>query len=103
MTLIRYHPFLVGNGANAEYGDHFEGDMILNDEQLDALTSNTRNGLVSHQYRWPNKTIPYRLSKNHSKVQHDYIQLALETLESVSCIRFVQHTNERDYIHMSVI
>lgn len=77
--------------------------MILTQEQEDVLFSRTRNGLISKKYRWTNKTVPYQLSSDHSKEEQDYIEKGLKTLESVSCLKFVRRTNERDFIELTVI
>lgn len=76
--------------------------MILTEEQQEGLYGRTRNGLILTKYRWPNKTVPYELSSNHTKEQRDYIEKALRTIESVSCVKFVRRTNEVDYVEMKV-
>lgn len=97
--LIKFvFPKLVG-----EYGDFVEGDMRLTDEQMEDLFSPARNGLIKTKYRWPNKTVPYELNINHSQEQNDLIELALKTIESVSCVRFIKRTTETDYIDIMVI
>lgn len=87
-----------------EYGDHFQGDMVLTEEQRDEISSgiSSYNGLIATKYRWPNKTVPYILSPNHSKQQQDYIVLSLKIIESVSCVKFVERTNENDYVQIAV-
>lgn len=43
-----------------EIGGNFEGDMILNDEQLDYINGfSERNGLTNLMRRWNNNTVPY--------------------------------------------
>lgn len=86
-----------------EYGEYTEGDMRLTEEQIDDLFSPARNGLIKTKYRWPNKTVPYELNINHSKEQNEQIELALKTIESVSCMRFIKRTTEKDYIDIMVI
>lgn len=76
--------------------------MILTDEQKDALFGRTRNGMIQIGFRWPNKTVPYELSSNHTQEQRDYIELALATMESVSCLKFVRRTDETDYVEVKV-
>lgn len=75
--------------------------MILNEHQLATLSSN-RNGLIKVDYRWPNKTVPYQLNPNHTTAQNEYILLALDVLEAVSCIRFRPRTTENNYVQMGV-
>lgn len=76
--------------------------MILNEEQLHGLSTSGRNGVIPEKYRWPNKTIPYQLSANHSKEQQDFIEKGLRTLESVSCLKFVRRTNEKKFVNLTV-
>lgn len=75
--------------------------MLLTEKQLQELSSSARNGLISTDYRWPNKTIPYQLSMNHTKKQRDYIEQALGTIESVSCVKFIRRTHESDYVEVT--
>lgn len=76
--------------------------MELNEEQMEDLFSPARNGLIATKYRWPNKTLIYQMSEALSKEQRDYIELALKTMESVSCVKFVRRTNEEDYVEITV-
>lgn len=86
-----------------EKSGQFEGDILLNERQRDAIESgNTRNGLIDLSKRWPNKVVPVRLNSNHTKEQHAFIDKALRTLESISCIKFVWHTNQVHFIGMQV-
>lgn len=84
-----------------EYGNYVEGDMILTEEQMDTLYSPARNGLISKAKHWPNKTVYYQLSDEHTKEQRDYIELALKKMESVSCLKFVRRTNQNEYIELT--
>lgn len=76
--------------------------MILDDEQMEELFSPARNGLVDTKYRWPNKTLIYQLSDQHTKEQNAFIEDALKVLESVSCVRFKRRTNEQEYVQLTV-
>lgn len=76
--------------------------MNLSEEQFEALFSPARNGLLLTKFRWPNKTLTYQLSEDHTQEQRDYIELALKTLQSASCVRFVRRTNEEDYLAITV-
>lgn len=90
------------NEIDAEYGNHFEGDMILNEQQIGALNNDRRNGLVDINYRWPNNTVPYQLSQNHTTAQNAHILRALNMIESVSCIRFQPRINETMFVQLRV-
>lgn len=85
-----------------EYGEYFEGDMVLDAEQMEAILSSSRNGLLNTTYRWPDKTVVYEMTTNHTKEQQLYIKMAHWVIESVSCIKFVQRTNESHYIQYRV-
>lgn len=87
---------------DGEYGEYFEGDLMLNAEQFEAIKSHDRNGLINLKYRWPNKTVVYKMNANHTKEQQLYIKMAQWAIESVSCIKFVSHTNESEYIALQV-
>lgn len=92
----------TANEVDAEYGDHFEGDMILNEQQIDAMNMKQRTGLVDINYRWPNSTVPYQLNPNHTTAQNAHILRALGMIESVSCIRFQPRINETEFIQLGV-
>lgn len=85
-----------------EFGDHFEGDMILTKDQLDNILSPIRNGLIAKNYRWPNKIVPFALSPDHTESQNRMIEDALKKIEAVSCIKFVRRTNQNDYVQIIV-
>lgn len=74
----------------------------MTEQQINGLSVAGRNGLIDKKYRWPNGRVPYELSPAHTKQQRDQIEAALKHLESVSCIKFVPHTNEVDYIKIQV-
>lgn len=76
--------------------------MILTEEQMEELYSPARNGIISTKYRWPHRIVPYRLSRQHTKKQRHYIELALRKIESVSCLRFYRQRNEKHYIKITV-
>lgn len=85
-----------------EYGDQYEGDMVLNQEQMEIISTPERNGLILVKYRWPNKTVAYQLNANHTQQQRDFIEISLKTLESVSCLKFVRRTNEEEFVNLTV-
>lgn len=74
--------------------------MILNQEQMNYL--NIRIGLTDTKYRWQNKTVPYSLAPENTDEQVKQIKRAIDNLESVSCLKFVERTNENDFIQIYV-
>lgn len=85
-----------------EYGDKFQGDMVLSKEQRNALSARLQSGLLAKQYRWPEGIVAYNLSSGHTGKQQKQIKTAMQQIELVSCIKFIQHTNETDYIQFTV-
>lgn len=74
---------------------------MLSNDQLEALFSSPQNVSMLTNYRWPNKTIPYEHSQEHSKKQQEYIERAMKMIETVSCVKFIKRTNEEDYIEIT--
>lgn len=90
-------------GIVDEYGDHFEGDMILTRAQKAVVTGIAgRMGLSDPNYRWPNKTVIYEMADGHSEKQQDYIKFAMWIIGSVSCIEFKPRTTESGFISIEV-
>lgn len=86
-----------------EHSGKFEGDILLSDRQKNVFRSWTnRNGLNNLSMRWSNGVVPVHLAPNHTVEQLEFIDKALRTIESVSCVRFVPHTTEKDFISMTV-
>lgn len=84
------------------YGDHFQGDMILTEEQISALFSTTLSGQVSTKYRWPNGIVSYVIESKYTEKERKKLLDAMKDIESVSCIKFVERTTEKDYIEIVV-
>jgi len=84
---------------SGEYGDFFEGDMDLNEDQL-AVIFGDRNAISNETYRWPNAIVPFRFSELHSDEQNAYILEAFRQIENVSCVKFRPWTNETDYVQI---
>ncbi|XP_055599265.1 zinc metalloproteinase nas-15-like [Uranotaenia lowii] len=82
----------ITSDTDAEFsGDRFEGDMVLSVAQKKAIFSGERNGLLDESYRWPNNTLYYTIdTTNFTSDQTHYIRKALDHLEEVSCLRFVE-------------
>lgn len=101
-TLKTSPTFILIHSIDSTVSDPLECDMRLTEEQVEMLFPPARNGLVSLKYRWPNKTLPYTLPKNLSKPQKIQIELALRTMESISCVKFVERNNQTDYVEVRV-
>jgi len=87
----------IGDNAE-EWSGQFEGDIILTQEQIEQINRNGRNGFLATTYRWMNKTVPYIISGDFSDDQKNYIRRGLDTLELLTCLKFVPRTSEIDYV-----
>ncbi|XP_035790869.1 seminal metalloprotease 1-like isoform X2 [Anopheles albimanus] len=71
-----------------ELSGQFEGDMVLNDEQLDFIRGK-RNGMLNPNRRWPNGIVSYYINEeDFTPEQVAHIELGVRLLESQSCLRF---------------
>lgn len=84
-----------------EYGNFFEGDMDLDDDQLDLIFGG-RNVQIEDNYRWPTATVPYVFSKKYSKENKSKVFEAMEGITNVSCVTFKLRSNETDYVQFDV-
>lgn len=91
---------LSENENAEEYSGQFEGDIILNPDQIGELA--LRNGLSDEKYSWPNKTVFYDISPDFDDDKREYIRSALDDLESVTCLKFVPRKDEPNYIRVTV-
>ncbi|KAG5668447.1 hypothetical protein PVAND_016387 [Polypedilum vanderplanki] len=104
-----------------ENGNYFQGDMNLlpqqekyfttNDTDDDAENENeedglfTRTGIINTKYRWPKDKeghviLPYVIDElaKFSTLEKTMIKLAMEYIEYYTCVRFVERTDQVDYI-----
>ncbi|XP_037571826.1 astacin-like metalloprotease toxin 5 [Dermacentor silvarum] len=77
---------------NKEQGGLFEGDIMLPEDFADDRAAVTRDAKL-----WPKGIIPYVFEPRPNR-QKRLIREAMEQIEAVSCIRFVNRTTERDYV-----
>lgn len=84
-------------------GGQFEGDMVLEERQKQALLGLQKTGIINTNYRWPNGVVPYVLADGYfSQGQVEQIESGLRAIEAVSCIRFVNRTDEANYVEVIV-
>ncbi|XP_058463936.1 hatching enzyme 1.2-like [Malaya genurostris] len=82
-------------------GDHFEGDIILTNNQEDIIADG-RTSLIGSTYRWPNNIVYYSIDTNaFSTTQQNAIKSALEQIMQVSCLKYVERTTEIDYVRVT--
>lgn len=85
-----------------EYGDAFEGDMLLSAEQLAAVLNFERSEHSKSVELWPNATVYHELSINFTDVQNTTILKAMKAVETVSCVKFEEKKSENGYIKFQV-
>merc|ERR1712062_354879 len=90
-----------------EYGDLFEGDIVLPEGQLfEDLKVGPYNAIIGDRYRWPNNIVPYRIDPDsgYSSSQISQIEDGVATLNSqtavngVPCINIKPRNGESDYV-----
>lgn len=80
----------------------YQGDMVLSEKQERVLKGMDRTGLIDVNMRWPDKIVPYVLSDVFDDAQKEHIEKGLQELERVSCLTFVPHTDEVNYVRVNV-
>ncbi|XP_055373694.1 zinc metalloproteinase nas-4-like [Condylostylus longicornis] len=76
-----------------ELGTYLEGDILIPFPH-----KNSRNGLISQIYRWPNNTIPYLIEGTFTLDELDKLRIGFNEYHIKTCIRFIPRTIETDYI-----
>nr|XP_012547838.1 seminal metalloprotease 1 isoform X1 [Bombyx mori] len=74
-----------------EYGDKFEGDMLLTEKQKLAINNaiQSRNGLKNDTLRWPNRTVVYHIEEDDFDDEEIEIIIGgLSELSNKSCVEF---------------
>lgn len=84
------------NGENPEeLGSYPEGDILF---PMNSST-NSRNGMVSQSFRWPNAVIPYEIVGSFDPRSLNTIENAMGVYHKQTCIKFQRRTaKDRDYI-----
>uniref|UniRef100_A0A182JMN1 Uncharacterized protein n=2 Tax=Anopheles atroparvus TaxID=41427 RepID=A0A182JMN1_ANOAO len=73
-----------------EWSGQFEGDMVLDEEQLD-IVRNKRNGLIAQTRHWPNGIVYYYINEaDFTPEQVQHVELGVRLLQTQSCLRFVR-------------
>lgn len=77
-------------GTYAEYGDHFDGDMILDYDQLAALFDET-SVLNTKKYIWPNATVP------DTDLNNEIVLAAMKIIDTIceEAFLFLSFLNEK--------
>ncbi|ODM90219.1 Meprin A subunit beta [Orchesella cincta] len=73
-------------------GEYFEGDMRF------AEGYDITSGVIGDRFRWPENTVPYTIAAAFTEDERNIILGALEEISNKTCIHFVPHSNQRDYV-----
>ncbi|XP_065073301.1 zinc metalloproteinase nas-4 isoform X1 [Ochlerotatus camptorhynchus] len=80
------------DGVNPEeLGSYVGGDMLINRPA-------GRNGLADKSSRWPGGVVPFEINGNFRANEMQMIEAAINEYHKNTCIKFVAHMGERDYI-----
>ncbi|XP_050663885.1 seminal metalloprotease 1-like [Leptidea sinapis] len=103
--------FLVSSSAIApggywENSGKFEGDIILDDWQIDALVTDYAAGRSAYIWpntKWPGNVVVYEIAAGHfNQAQIDHIIRSIQWIEHFSCIRFrLRNANDRNYVRLT--
>ncbi len=86
-------------------GDIYIGDLdevTLADEEQNTTGGISAYGVVinSDTYRWSNGVVPYVMSTDFSSTEESLILEAMNTIENYSGIRFVERSNQSNYVNI---
>lgn len=77
--------------------------MVLTQAQWMVLNGiDTRTGLVNEGYRWQNREVPYAFGGNFDDAARGLIRDALNHLQDLTCLSFVERSWQDDYITFRV-
>ncbi|CAL8138890.1 unnamed protein product [Orchesella dallaii] len=79
-------------GVDPRYGKLFQGDIKL------PPGFDIKNGIIGDNYRWPGNVVPYEMDGEFSADERNLILGSLGEISDKTCIRFVQRTNEPDWV-----
>ena len=76
-----------------ELGSYLEGDILMPQNPVIL-----KNGLPSKSSRWPYGEVPFEIAGDFTDSELDVIAFAIDEYHAQTCIRFVPHTTETDFI-----
>ncbi|KAG5673253.1 hypothetical protein PVAND_003316 [Polypedilum vanderplanki] len=93
------------NGVG-EYGEHYQGDIILTPEQEEELANDGRDsktGILNTNARWPKVNgyvqVPYVIT-GFSSGDISKIRTGMNDIESKTCVRFIARSNQANFIRI---
>jgi len=79
-------------GKSPEEGDHFEGDIILDEDE------SMYNAIRNSRSFWPNGRVPYRVDSSITSRERSTLMAAIADYNRYTCIRWVPRTTESAYV-----
>ncbi|XP_038217453.1 zinc metalloproteinase nas-13-like [Zerene cesonia] len=73
-----------------EVSGYLQGDILI--------PTQARNGVKGKTWRWKNGIIPYQIDSGFSSEQRDTIRKAIADYHRLTCLRFVPHSGQTDYL-----
>ncbi|XP_068585116.1 high choriolytic enzyme 1-like [Cebidichthys violaceus] len=91
--------------ANANIVRAPDGRFVEDDVAYDSEGERNADPCTSHNCKWEQASdgmvyVPYAIADHYTSRERAIIERGLQSFHSVSCIRFVPRTSERDYIHI---
>ncbi|XP_068584804.1 low choriolytic enzyme-like [Cebidichthys violaceus] len=91
--------------ANANIVRAPDGRFVEDDVAYDSEGERNADPCTSHNCKWDQASdgmvyVPYAIANHYTSRERAIIERGLQSFHSVSCIRFVPRTSERDYIHI---
>lgn len=78
--------------------------MVLTEDQLRSIQGlSEKNGISEEFYRWPNRVIPYELTRTFTRYEKGIILQAMKQITSRTCLSFKRRSTEMDFISIQVI
>ncbi|XP_038209481.1 seminal metalloprotease 1-like [Zerene cesonia] len=86
-----------------EQSGKFEGDIVLDDWQIDALVTDYAAGRAAYIWpntKWPNNVVVYDFAGGHfNQAQINHILSSIGWIEHFTCVRFRRRTaSDRNYV-----
>ncbi|XP_006816040.2 bone morphogenetic protein 1-like [Saccoglossus kowalevskii] len=79
-----------------------EHDIAIPKKEYFSHMFRKRRAVTSNQEKkWPNAIVPYTINKELNSYQHDVIKKAISHWEEHTCIRFVEHKKQQDYVEFA--
>ncbi|XP_070542993.1 zinc metalloproteinase nas-12-like isoform X2 [Ptychodera flava] len=75
-----------------------EHSNLLREGDIYETRRETRNARHSTELRWENAVVPYVIDNNFTPPMKDIIHEAFNHFRARTCVRFVERTNEEDYL-----